>query len=320
MGIETKDHAWLGRTTAMPIHLRHCRGFADFSLISDFLSRLYRPDNRDGMWFWPIWEYSYTHAWFDEAAAGRIGIWEEDGQIVAVASYELSLGEAFFNVDAAYAHLKEEMLAYAEENLAAEGKEGRRRLKVFVNDFDIDLEQQVVARGYQREPQSERPMSQFKITCPFPAIRVPEGFELKSLAEENDLRKVRRVFHRGFDHPGEVPEDDLDGIRKMQSGPHYRNDLCIVVAAPTGEFVSFGGIWYDAKNRFGYVEPVATDPGYRRRGLARAVVLEGMRRCAEEGATVAYVAAIKPLYLAMGFRRLYTQNCWLREWQGQRQP
>ena len=52
----------------------------------------------------------------------------------------------------------------------------------------------------------------------------------------------------------------------MQSGPHFRKDLTIVVEAPNGEFVSYCGMWYDAVNRFGYVEPVATDPDYADEG------------------------------------------------------
>ena len=68
----------------MSFRFRHCRGPVDFPLISEFLVRLYQPDNRDGMWFGAVWEYAYTHPWFDHSAAGHIGIWEDDGQIVAV--------------------------------------------------------------------------------------------------------------------------------------------------------------------------------------------------------------------------------------------
>ena len=96
----------------------------------------------------------------------------------------------------------------------------------------------------------------------------------------------------------------------MQTGPNYRLDLSIVSVAPNGDYVSFGGIWYDPLNRFGYVEPVATDPDYRRRGLGRACVLEGIRRCGELGATAAYVATDKPFYLSFGFNKLHTCRCW----------
>jgi GNAT superfamily N-acetyltransferase len=297
----------------MPIALRQFRGGSDYAAVSDFLTSLYGPDNRDGNWFQPVWEYAYTHPGFDEVATGRIGIWEEGGRIVGLATYELQLGEAFFSVHRDYAHLKPELLSYAEEHLSATGDDGRRRLRAYVNDFDVAFEEIVVARGYVKDPASHRPMSQFVIPSPFPDIRLPEGFRLKSLADENDLGKMHRVLHRGFDHPGEPPACGLEGRRRMQSGPHFRADLTMVVEAPSGDFVSYCGMWLDAANRFGYVEPVATDPDYRRRGLGRAAVLEGIRRCGECGATVAYVGTDKPFYLSFGFRRLFTTNCWCRE-------
>ena len=286
---------------------------SDYAAISEFLVSLYQPGNRDGNWFQPIWEYAYTHPWFDEASVDKIGIWEEDGRIVGVATYELRLGEAFFNTLPHSAHLKPEMLSYAEGHLSADGDDGKRCLRAFICDFDSAFEEAAMARGYARNPDGDRPMSQFAIPSPFPAISVPEGFRLQSLAEDNDLRKMHRVLHRGFNHVGEPPEEGVEGRRKMQSGPNFRLDLAIVVVAPSGDFVSYGGMWYDPVNRFGYVEPVATDPDYRRRGLGRACVLEGIRRCGELGATVAYVGTDKPFYLSFGFKKLFTLNCWRKE-------
>ena len=49
-------------------------------------------------------------------------------------------------------------------------------------------------------------------------------------------------------------------------------------------------------------------------GLASAAVLEGIRRGGEQGATVAYVGTIKPLYLSIGFREIYKCSEWLRKW------
>jgi predicted N-acetyltransferase YhbS len=292
-------------------------GTADFDTIGDFLTRHYQPGNRDGNWFQPVWEYAYTHPWFDESALDRIGVWEAGGQVVGVATYELRLGEAFFHTHPDYGYLKPEMLTYAEEHLTGTDDDGKRYLKAFVNDFDTQFEQIVVSRGYRKEPRSHRPMSQFEIASPFPPLRIPEGFRVKSLAEDNDLRKMHRVLHRGFDHPGEPPEEEIEGRRKMQSGPHFRKDLTVVVEAPSGDFVSYCGMWYDAVNKFGYVEPVATDPDYRRRGLGSAAVLDSIRRCGEQGATVAYVGTDMPFYLAIGFRRLFTQHCWLKRFDDQ---
>ena len=296
----------------MTIHMRACAGPVDFPAISDFLYSLYLPDNRDGNWFQPIWEYAYTHTLFDEESVQRIGIWEETGTIVAVTLYESCLGEAFFQLHPAYTYLKPAMLAYAEQYLTGVTGDGRRYLKAFVNDFDAEFEQMVRSRGYTKEAGSHRPMSQFVIPDPFPPIRVPDGFHIKSLADDNDLYKVDRALWRGFNHPGEPPAEGPEGRQKMQSGPHFRRDLTIVVEAPNGAFVAFSGLWFEPINKFGYVEPVATDPDYRRRGLGTAAVLEGIRRCGKLGATVAYVGADMPFYLAMGFKKLFTSNCWIK--------
>jgi predicted N-acetyltransferase YhbS len=232
--------------------------------------------------------------------------------MVAVAMYELRLGEAFFQTDAAHTHLKPEMLEHAEQYLTSPTGDGRRYLKAYVNDFDAPFERVVRSRGYEKDPGSHRSLSQFVIPDPFPPIRLPDGFRLASLADDNDLVKVDRVLWRGFNHRGEPPAESVEGRKKMQSGPHFRKDLAIVVEAPNGAFVSFGGLWFDPVNRLGYVEPVATDPDYRRMGLGRAAVLEGIRRCGELGATVAYVGTDLPFYLAMGFKKMFTLNCWIK--------
>jgi len=148
------------------------------------------------------------------------------------------------------------------------------------------------------------------IPDPFPEIRLPEGFRLVSLADENDLNKIHRVLHRGFNHPGEPPEDGVEGRRDVQGAPNFRKDLTIAVKAADGAFVSYSGMWIDAVNRVAYVEPVATDPDYRRKGLGTAAVMETVRRAAAEGATVAYVGSAQAFYGSMGFKVCYTQTPW----------
>lgn len=296
----------------MTVTMRTCTGPVDFPAISDFLYSLYQPDNRDGNWIQPIWEYAYTHPLFDDAAVDRIAIWEDGGKIVAVAHYEWKLGEAFFQVHPGYQHLKPTMLDYAEQYLGDMTQDGARLVRAFVMDFDHDFEAIVRARGYEIDPTGGRPTCQFMIPDPFPAITLPDGFRLKSLADDNDLHKMDQVLWRGFNHPGEPPADSIKGRKKMQSGPHYRKDLAIVVEAPNGDFVAYSGLWYEPVNKIALVEPVATDPDYRRMGLGTAAVLEGIRRCGELGADVAYVGADMPFYLAIGFRKLFMLNCWVK--------
>lgn len=299
----------------MTIHFRNYNGQADYNLISDFLIAHHQPNNADGNWFEPAWEYMHNHPYLDQSSRGRIGIWEEDGVMAAFVTYESQLGEAFFQFHPAYRLLREEMLDYAENNLAGvSSKDGRRYLCAFVNDVDKEFVALVEARGYKRKDEDSRTMLQFPIPDPFPAVQLPEGFRLTSLAEECDWAKVNRVMWRGFNHEGEPPasEEDLEGRRKLFDTPKARRDLKVAVVASNGIFVAFCGMFYEPTNRFAYVEPVATDPDYRRMGLGKAAVLEGIRRCGKLGATVAYVGNDLPIYRSVGFQKIYACECWVK--------
>jgi len=187
-------------------------------------------------------------------------------------------------------------------------------LHVYVNDIDKEFVSLVKARGYEKDTDETRTMLQFVIPTPFPAINLPEGFRLKSLADDCNWVKVNRVLWRGFNHEGEPPdsEEELEIRRKMFDTPKARHDLKITVEAPDGDFVSFCGMFYEPNHKYAYVEPVATDPDYRRMGLGKAAVLEGIRRCGALGATVAYVGNDLPIYQAIGFKKVYISECWLK--------
>jgi predicted N-acetyltransferase YhbS len=296
----------------MGINHRQYRSPDDFKLVGDFLVANFQPGNKDGNWLQPTWEYMHSHPYLDELSLDKIRIWEDSGEIVAVVHYESRLGEIFFEVHPRFTHLKPTMLDYAEEQLYGEIETGGRYVRAFVNDFDLELEALVKSRGYEIAEQYTRPVSQLVIPQPFPRIDLPEGFHIKSLADDNNLIKIHRILWRGFGHAGEPPPEGIEGRKKMQSTPNFRKDLTIVVKAPTGEFASFCGMWYESVNEIAYVEPVATDPDFRRMGLGRAAVLEGIRRCGALGATVAFVGSDQDFYKAIGFRKVFDSNCWIK--------
>lgn len=300
----------------MTIDIRHYHHTRDYQRVDDFLIDNYLSGNADGNWIEPIWEYMHFHPALDSASLDRIGIWENEGKIVAVAHFESCLGEAFFQFHSGYHHLRQEMLAYAEQNLVVQQEDGHKKLSVYINDRDEDFLALVRNCGYQRDRSNDRPMARFDIPIPFPAIPLPEGFRLTSLAEDCDWAKVHRVMWRGFNHPGEPPagQEELDSRQHMFDTPSARRDLKIAVTAPNGDFVSFCGMFYEPAHQVAYVEPVATDPDYRRMGLGKAAVLEGIRRCAELGAKTAYVGSDQLFYQAIGFNVFSTSMCWVKEY------
>jgi mycothiol synthase len=85
----------------------------------------------------------------------------------------------------------------------------------------------------------------------------------------------------------------------------------VVVVSPDGQIAALAGVSIDELNRTGHFEPIATLGEFRRRGLARAAMLDGLRRMRTRGmqtATVEYDAgnaAARELYAALGFRRRF---------------
>lgn len=80
-----------------------------------------------------------------------------------------------------------------------------------------------------------------------------------------------------------------------------------MVVAPNGTVAACTIVWFDDVNRMGIFEPVACHQDYQRRGLAGAVMVEGLRRLSALGAQVAHVNAWREdsagamLYRALGF-------------------
>jgi predicted N-acetyltransferase YhbS len=247
-----------------------------------------------------------------QESLAAFGLWRLGKELVAVAHFEGGPGEAFLQVHPDHTYLKAELLDYALDALGRE-EGGKRQLDLHVPAFDRELEQLAQAAGFSRAVDSPGETSQFDIPGDFPALHLPEGYHLTDRAENNDLRAINRVLWRGFNHEGAAPEQYVAGRADVEQAPLYRPELTVMVQAPDGELVSYCGIWYVPANRLAYVEPVATDPDHRRRGLARAAVLESIRRAALLGATRAIVGSGLSFYHAIGFRPIFTSYPWHKE-------
>ena len=296
----------------MPTVFHTYRPESDFDRIGRFLVDTYRTSGGHINWLQPRWEYMHFQPLIRQIDLGSIGVWEADGEIVGVCHPEHSMGVAYFELHPEFGFLKGEMLAHAERHIRVTA-DGRKTLGVWIHDGDEELQGVAGAAGYKRDGGAD-PMSWLDPARLRESVPMPEGFRLQSLADENDLRKVHGVLWRGFDHGDDPPEDGIKDRKLIQSAPNFRKDLNVVAVAPDGEFVSYCGMWYEPTHRTAYVEPVATDPGFRLRGLGKAAVVEGIRRCRSLGAMIAYVGATLPIYRSIGFELLHSTSRWRREW------
>lgn len=136
---------------------------------------------------------------------------------------------------------------------------------------------------------------------------LPTGFRFRTADEVGPEAAVRA--HRDAWHPSTLTVNGFAGVRPTWP---YRGDLHILVEAPDGTLASSTIMWLDEGNRTAEFEPVGTHQGYRRRGLGKAMLLHGMHRAREAGATRMLVAclgatthkAARGLYYGVGFREL----------------
>jgi GNAT superfamily N-acetyltransferase len=298
----------------MKAAFRHYSPHEDTVRVGEFLERTYPSTDLNPNWLRPRWEWMvYYHHSDSEGALSVFGIWEAQGEIVGLVNYEHAPGEAYLHVDPEYTHLKAEMLAYAEAELA-KVEDGERSLTVHVNDFDIELKALAAGSGFRQDLDAPTVTARYDVAQGFPDLSLPAGFRITDRQENNDLRKINQVLWRGFDHEGPPPEKYVAGRADDEKSPLFRKDLVVMVEVPDGSFASYCGVWYVPAHRVAYVEPVATDPDYRRRGIGRVAVLEAVRRASVLGASRAIVISGQEFYRAIGFRKIFAAYPWRKAW------
>ncbi len=285
----------------------------DYDRVGDLLIEQYKFGENLRLWTQPRWEYMHFHPLLKETDISKIGIAEVDGEIKGVVHHEHDEGIIYFQIHPACDYLNEPFLEYAEATYGSiDSYSGRERVAVFINEADSALQELATRRGYEKDVNFGEVTCRYVLDKAVPEVTLPEGFHLQSLADENDLRKTHQVLWRGFDHAGPPTAEGVEEREFMQQAPNFRHDLTIVAVAPNGDYASFCGIWYVPENRLTYVEPVATDPDYRRLGLGTAVVLEGIRRTVPLGSEVAWVGSDQEFYKAMGFGESYKEYAWVK--------
>ncbi len=142
---------------------------------------------------------------------------------------------------------------------------------------------------------------------PIPEPTIPTGFKVRAVAEVSETSR-RAAAHREVWQPwtdGNVSEDDYTCFMQL---PGYDRDLDVVAVTPDGVIAAFVNAWINPLNRIGDLGPVGALPAYRRQGLTRAALLEGLRRLRAHGmervciSTGVANTAARNLYESIGFK------------------
>lgn len=257
------------------------------------------------------WDWMVTHPALDKNAIEKIGLWEDGDRVVGLAVFDLSLGIAFCLVADGYEMLREEVVRYAEQHL----KNTNDNLYLVIPDENQEYQKIAARRGFIPTSHREYDAMLYPENTNL-HYTLPEGFKVVSMAEEINLRQYCDVLWKGFDHEvnGEGPlvfgEEEEKEAHNVMYRPNVDLNLKIAILDSEGNYVAYCGMWYDEEAGFAVVEPVATVPEYRKMGLAKAAVLEGIKRT---GANQVLVGSSQQFYYNIGFYPYATNTLWLKK-------
>ena len=277
----------------------------DYYRVHEFLVRINKTIPVSPNFQWGRWAWMFSLPSLDAENLNHIGIWEVNGKIAALATYESELGTAYLVSDNKYSFLKKDMIEYAKNNLHKDGE-----LKI--NISNDDRKSQIIARQLGFVPSKEtEEVAVINITDKI-SYNLPAGYSIVSLKDEFNIKKYHEVLYKGFNHGNDITytKEDLEHRKISLSEPNNNLDLKIAVVAPNGDFAAYCGMWYNCKTENALVEPVATVPEYRNKGLGKAAVLEGVIRCGKLGAKRAYVGSGQQFYYNIGFDPIRAETFW----------
>jgi len=294
----------------MPVVSRGYEPERDFQRVMKLLRDSYAETGSLHNWLPPRFENSRA-----EVASGT-RLWEEvDGpepRVVAVANPEARF-VYFIQMDPDYAYLEGEVVEWIVEHCASLKSSGEE-LKVSIVALEGNPAREAALREHGFERGKVYGIFRLRaVDAPIPDFRLPKGYVIRSVWPDEDFDRIAAAVRVVFGHGEWFTREVLEGLSRAS---FYREDLDLVAVAPNGDIASFCTFRMDPQSRVTELEPMGTLPEYRRKGLAKAILIEGFRRLKRYDPTLLYIggAADTPeanhLYDVTGFNERYDYYHW----------
>lgn len=245
-------------------------------------------------------------------------IWETGDKKLIGLAHPDGWGYPYLEVHPDYRYLEAEMITWAESHLSEPMTEGtEQQIQFFVFEYDAHRQQLLEERGYRKMRYGGVIRHMRLGQQPFVRPQLAPGYTLRNTNPEDphDAQQIADLLNAAFK-------------RNFHTGPEYQQftrratcfhqELDLVAVAPDGKFAAYVGIPYDTFNRRGMFEPVCTHPDHQQKGLAKALMQEGLLRLRAWGALNVVVETgdmipANRLYASMGFTEIYKGYYWLKE-------
>lgn len=281
----------------------------DFALLARFVSAIHGAGPSASAWRLPRfvdWRYNQRNRHLDmpDFLAATAELWFDGfGDMIGLALSESAGSDFIVQTLPGWRHLFGEMTAWAEAAWAKKGEALRMELTEDQGREMAILED----RGYAMVNDCQENV--FDLAAWIPArTELEEGFSIVDMGPGADARAQDRLRMDAFHGPDSVSEERLDErapfTRAIREAPYYHPWTDICVRAPDGRYVAGCEALHDPRNSYAELERVCTHSAYRRRGFARAAILECLNRLKEMGTRTATLMGFedgpKLLYSSLG--------------------
>lgn len=303
-------------------------GEADLRRMQELVRRTWRPGGR-----YHVGDLGWRRLRDPDVEAQlRTSLWEDGDELVGWA-WVAPDGEADVLLDDAHLDRLGEVLDWCDQALAESGPAGDGApdgsavdtLAVTVMDRDPGWHSALKREGFTADNTGPFHSRYVRDLVALPRAPLPEGYKVARvrLVEAGRraaaLRAASGGVEDGAGNDGSAGSgvEGVDvavtqqGATALMRTPPYRPECDLVVVSPAGEWVASAMGWYDEVNHVGLLEPVATRPDERGRGLARAVTIAALKALRDLGAKGAVALPRSDpgypgparLALSCGFRR-----------------
>lgn len=239
-------------------------------------------------------------------------LWHHEGKLVGYAllgedpSFDCQVLPEF-----EWSGIETEAMAWTETRLAELRKRDAQRWSAHLTSFARRDNAKRIAfleqHGFRYRGQFAEVNMLRSLDQPISESALPAGYEVRAVAEAGETSN-RAGAEREVWLPWPVGDINGDDYARLMRLPDYHRQLDVVAVAPDGVIAAYVNCWIDPVNGIGDFGPVGARPAYRRQGLTRAVLLEGLRRLKARGMDRVCVSTgvsntpARRLYESVGFR------------------
>ena len=221
--------------------------------------------------------------------------------------------------------LESQIIAWAEHRMGEVGRERQEQPKLFTwsRDNRIDRIAVIKQHGFVEDRHFlflTQPLADV-ISTP----QLPEGFTIRAVNLEQEAQAWVDLHNQSFFGQRNYHPITVESCKHRLQNPNYLPELDLVAVDIDGKFASICYCAIDREhNTFlgrqeGWVALLFTSPDFQRRGLARAMLLQGLARLQALNMDIAKIGVdsenafgAKQLYESVGFEPLYTNIAYIK--------